>query len=86
MEAGGVGAAARHHGISRPSASARIRHLERRLGLPLLTRAPRGSRLTEQGAFVADWARTALDAAGALEAGIASLHHTARAGSRSRRA
>ncbi|GAA0963928.1 LysR family transcriptional regulator [Actinocorallia libanotica] len=74
---GSVGAAARSHGISQPAASARIRHLERRLGLRLLDRSPRGSRLTGHGALVADWAKTALDAASALEAGIASLHHTA---------
>ncbi|MEO3785552.1 LysR substrate-binding domain-containing protein [Actinocorallia sp. B10E7] len=73
---GGVGAAARSHGISQPAASSRIRHLERRLGLRLLDRSPQGSRLTEHGALVADWAKTALDAASALEAGIASLHHT----------
>ncbi|MDO0924025.1 LysR family transcriptional regulator [Streptomyces sp. TG1A-8] len=74
---GSVGAAARHHGISQPAASSRIRHLERRLGLQLLARSPQGSHLTEHGALVADWAKTALDAADAMEAGIASLHHTA---------
>lgn len=76
-EHGSVGAAARAHGVSQPSASARLRHLERRLGLPLLSRSTQGSRLTEQGALVAEWAREALDAAGLLEAGIASLHRGA---------
>lgn len=70
---GSVGAAARAHGISQPSASSRLRHLERRLGLHLLERSPRGSRLTEQGALVADWARTAVDAAASLDAGVTSL-------------
>ncbi|GHH82313.1 transcriptional regulator [Streptomyces sulfonofaciens] len=74
---GSVGAAAREHGISQPAASSRIRYLERRLGVVLLERSPQGSRLTAQGALVGDWARTALDAAAALEVGITSLHHTA---------
>lgn len=70
---GSVGAAAREHGITQPAASARISHLERRLGLQLLRRSPRGSRLTEQGALVADWARTAVEAATVLDAGVTSL-------------
>ncbi|MEU6734039.1 LysR family transcriptional regulator [Streptomyces physcomitrii] len=74
---GSVGAAARAHGISQPAASSRLRHLERRLGLELLTRSPTGSRLTEHGALVTDWARTAVEAAATLEAGIASLHRGA---------
>jgi DNA-binding transcriptional LysR family regulator len=71
---GSVGAAAREHGITQPAASARLSYLERRLGLPLLERSTRGSRLTEHGALVADWARATLDAAAALVAGVASLH------------
>ncbi|WP_329131257.1 LysR family transcriptional regulator [Streptomyces sp. NBC_01476] len=76
---GSLGAAAREHGISQPAASSRIKYLERRLGVTLLERSPQGSRLTGQGALVADWARTALDGAAALEAGIASLHNSAEA-------
>lgn len=74
---GSVGAAARAHGVSQPAASSRLRHLERRLGLQLLERSPRGSRLTEHGALVADWARTAVDAAASLDAGVTSLRGTA---------
>jgi DNA-binding transcriptional LysR family regulator len=70
---GSVGAAARAHGITQPAASARLSSLERRVGVALLERSPRGSRLTAQGALVADWARTAVDAAAALDAGITSL-------------
>ena len=70
---GSVGAAARAHGITQPAASTRLRGLERRLGLALLERSTRGSRLTAEGALVADWARTAVDAAAALDAGIVSL-------------
>ncbi len=70
---GSVGRAATAHRMSQPAASARLRHLERRLGLTLLHRTPRGSTLTETGALVADWARAAVDAADALAAGIAAL-------------
>nr|BFE61946.1 LysR family transcriptional regulator [Dactylosporangium thailandense] len=70
---GSVGRAAAAHGISQPAASARLRQLERRLGVTLLDRGPRGSSLTETGALIADWARSAVDAADALAAGIAAL-------------
>ncbi|WP_426511408.1 LysR substrate-binding domain-containing protein [Dactylosporangium sp. McL0621] len=70
---GSVGRAAVAHGMSQPAASARLRQLERRLGVTLLDRGPRGSSLTETGALIADWARVAVDAADALAAGIAAL-------------
>ncbi|GID92500.1 LysR family transcriptional regulator [Amorphoplanes digitatis] len=70
---GSVGRAAAAHRISQPAASARLRELERRLGLTLLHRSPRGSTLTGTGALVADWARAAVDAADALAAGAAAL-------------
>ena len=70
---GSVGQAAREHGVSQPAASARLRQLERRLGIALLNRTPRGSTLTGEGALVADWARTAIDAADALAAGVGAL-------------
>jgi DNA-binding transcriptional LysR family regulator len=70
---GSVGQAAREHGISQPAASARLRQLERRLGIALLSRSPRGSTLTADGGLVADWARTAVEAASALAEGAAAL-------------
>jgi DNA-binding transcriptional LysR family regulator len=73
---GSVGRAAAAHHISQPAASARLRELERRLGLTLLHRSPRGSTLTTTGALVADWARAAVDAAEALAAGAAALRST----------
>lgn len=76
-ELGSLGAAARAHRITQPAASSRVRHLERRLGVRLLDRSPRGSRLTEHGSLVADWARTAVDAATALDAGLTSLKQAA---------
>jgi DNA-binding transcriptional LysR family regulator len=70
---GSLGRAAEEHGISQPAASARIRQLEGRLGLALIERSPRGSRLTPSGALVADWAQAAVDAAAALDAGVTAL-------------
>lgn len=70
---GGIGAAARAHGISQPAASARIQQLEARIGVALVDRSPRGSQLSKAGALVADWARPVVEAAADLEAGIAAL-------------
>ncbi|MEV0583237.1 LysR family transcriptional regulator [Nonomuraea sp. NPDC050310] len=62
-ELGSVGQAARAAGVAQPSASKRLAQLERRLGLPLLERTPRGSTLTAEGRMVAGWAVAVLDAA-----------------------
>jgi DNA-binding transcriptional LysR family regulator len=70
---GSLGRAAAEHGLSQPAVSARMRLLERHLGLPLIERSPRGSRLTPAGALVADWAHAAVDAAAALDAGVTAL-------------
>lgn len=70
---GSLGLAAAEHGISQPAVSTRIRRLERQLGVSLVERSPRGSRLTSAGELVAGWAEAAIDAAAALEAGVASL-------------
>ena len=70
---GSLGLAAAEHGISQPAASTRIRRLERQLGVPLIERSPRGSRLTPDGELVAGWAQAAIDAAAALDVGVTSL-------------
>jgi DNA-binding transcriptional LysR family regulator len=70
---GSLGRAAAEHSMSQPAASARIRRLEGMLGLALIERSPRGSRLTSAGALVAGWAQAAVDAAAALEAGVTAL-------------
>src|ERR1700748_3471034 len=70
---GGIGRAAAEHGVSQPAASARMRLLEGQLGLALIERSPRGSRLTPAGALVAGWAQVAVDAAAALDAGVIAL-------------
>ncbi|MBO0517860.1 helix-turn-helix domain-containing protein, partial [Streptomyces beijiangensis] len=51
---GSLGKAARELGISQPAASGRIRSMEARLGVVLLERSPRGSRLTDAGVLVTD--------------------------------
>jgi molybdate transport repressor ModE-like protein len=70
---GSLGKAARAHGISQPAAASRIRNAERLIGLPLIVRSATGSRLTEHGAVIADWAHRVVEAAGALDAGITAL-------------
>ena len=70
---GSLGAAARELGITQPAASSRIRAMERLLGLALVDRSPRGSRLTDAGALVTDWARRIAEAAEAFDAGVQAL-------------
>lgn len=70
---GSLGRAARQHGISQPAAGSRIRHLEGLLGLSLIERSAAGSRLTRDGAMVADWAQPVVTAAAALDAGVTAL-------------
>ena len=70
---GSVSAAARAHNIAQPSASSRIRTLERQLGVRLLDRSPRGSTPTPEGVLVAGWANEILRAAHDLEAGLSAL-------------
>ncbi|RJL36101.1 LysR substrate-binding domain-containing protein [Bailinhaonella thermotolerans] len=78
-ELGSLGRAARAAGIAQPSASKRVAVLERRLGLPLLQRTPRGSALTPEGKMVADWAVQVLDAADELMRGVTALRERRRA-------
>jgi DNA-binding transcriptional LysR family regulator len=70
---GSVSGAAREHGITQPSASSRIRTLERQLGVTVLDRSPTGSRPTPDGQLIVDWADTVLDAAHRLAAGVDTL-------------
>ncbi|MFI6980013.1 LysR substrate-binding domain-containing protein [Embleya sp. NPDC050154] len=72
-ESGSLGSAARRFGISQPSASARMRTLERRLGVRLLERSTTGSVPTAAGLVITDWARGVLDQAHALVEGAAAL-------------
>ncbi|MFE4514386.1 LysR family transcriptional regulator [Kitasatospora sp. NPDC056783] len=70
---GSVGRAAAELGISQPSASSRIKGMERQIGVPLLDRSPRGSTPTEAGRLVVGWARQVVEAAQAMDAGIDAL-------------
>ncbi|HEY3481148.1 MAG TPA: LysR family transcriptional regulator [Streptomyces sp.] len=70
---GSLGRAARELGISQPAASGRLRALERQLGVALVRRSPGGSRLTDEGALVSEWARKVLEAAEAFDAGARAL-------------
>ncbi|MBC3986431.1 LysR family transcriptional regulator [Streptomyces sp. AC536] len=70
---GSLGRAARETGISQPAASGRIRAMERQLGVTLVERSPRGSRLTDAGTLVTEWARRVVEAAEAFDAGAHAL-------------
>ncbi|MEV6139493.1 LysR family transcriptional regulator [Nocardia sp. NPDC051990] len=73
IELGSLGRAAQAHGISQPSASSRIRYLEKLVGMSVLERTTLGSRPTPAGALIAEWARGVIDAAQQLDAGIDTL-------------
>jgi DNA-binding transcriptional LysR family regulator len=73
VELGSVSRAATAHGMTQPSASARITGLERHLGVTLLHRAPGGSVPTIDGAQIADWATRLLAVAAELDAGVQAL-------------
>jgi DNA-binding transcriptional LysR family regulator len=70
---GSIAAAAAVLGVSQQALSARMRNLERALGLTLLARTPAGSQLTAPGKLVVGWAEDVLDAAERLEAGVRSM-------------
>ena len=73
VELGSVSRAAEAHGVAQPSASSRLRTLERQLGLRLLDRSPTGSRPTPDGQLVSEWAADLLRRADELAASVASL-------------
>ncbi|HEY1106462.1 MAG TPA: LysR family transcriptional regulator, partial [Agromyces sp.] len=79
-EHGSLGAAARAVGMAQPNASRAIATLERNLGLSLVERHPRGSRLTADGVVVAEQAARLVDGAGELLATSRALRerHEAR--------
>jgi DNA-binding transcriptional LysR family regulator len=70
---GSISAAARLHHVSQPSATERIRTLERRLGVKLLRRGPGGSAPTPEGEAVAEWARKLLDAVAHMADAVAAI-------------
>ena len=72
-ELGSLGSAAARLGIAQPSASKRLSTLERRLGLTLVDRTRRGSRLTETGSTIVGWAQRVLDELDQLISGAEAL-------------
>ena len=70
---GSVSRAAAEYGISQPSATVRLRRLERDLGLRLLERGAAGTRPTSDGSLVAGWAESLLASARELTHAAASL-------------
>jgi molybdate transport repressor ModE-like protein len=70
---GSITAAAQEHGIAQPSATEKIRQLERRLGFRLLRRGPGGSIPTVQGEAVAGWGREVVRAVDRLATGVEAL-------------
>lgn len=70
---GSLGAAGRELGLTQQAASARMRTLERLVGVAVVQRGTRGSTLTDAGALLAGWSTPVLAAAAQLDAGIASL-------------
>lgn len=78
-DSGGLGAGARRVTMAQPNASRAMTALEASLGVRLLERGPRGSKVTPQGALVVDWARVVLDAAREFDAATKALSRERRA-------
>ena len=72
-ELGSMGAAAERLGMTQPAASRTLARFERRCGLTLLERSPRGSRLTSHGSLMVDWSREVLAAAERMSLSAAAL-------------
>ncbi len=70
---GSISAAARECGITQQSASARLRGIERMLGLELLQRTTRGVEATPAGETAAAWADEVLAAAERFRIGVGTL-------------
>src|SRR5882757_7891306 len=75
---GSLNLAARELGRTQQAVSARIASMETQTGVVLVVRTPRGSSMTPAGAMVAEWAGRLLEAAGELDAGLATLRHDRR--------
>ncbi len=73
VELGSVSKAAAAHQIAQPSASSRVRYLEKQLGISLLERSPSGSVPTAAGSLVAGWAEATIRSAHELNAGVDAL-------------
>jgi DNA-binding transcriptional LysR family regulator len=70
---GSVARAAEELDIPAATANARLRNLEHQLGVSLLDRTPTGSRPTEVGRLVVEWAGDVLESTERLVAGVGAL-------------
>jgi molybdate transport repressor ModE-like protein len=70
---GSLGAAGRELGLTQQAVSARVRTVEKLVGVAVLHRGPRGSTLTDAGALLVDWATRVLAAAEELDTAIGAL-------------
>lgn len=75
---GSLGAAARELGLTQQAVSARLSAMEAQTGVRLAIRSARGSQLTSAGVVVTEWADQLLEAAGQVDAGLASLRTESR--------
>jgi molybdate transport repressor ModE-like protein len=75
---GSLGAAARELGMTQPAASARLRAMESRCGLNLVTRSPRGSTLTDDGRVLGEAAARVLREADSFEVALDTLRDHSR--------
>ncbi|HUJ26019.1 MAG TPA: LysR family transcriptional regulator [Myxococcales bacterium] len=73
-ERGSVTEAARQLGLNQPTLTRQLQKLEGEVGMQLVTRTPRGAKLTDAGKRFVRRAREALDA---LRQGVAELHELA---------
>lgn len=60
VDAPSVGAAGRQIGMAQPNASRSLALIERRIGVRIIERSPRGSTLTQDGRLITSWAQDAL--------------------------
>lgn len=78
QDRGSIGTAADAVGMTQPNASRALRRYERRCGVPLLVRSPKGTRLTPEGDLVVAWARDVISSTERLVAGTDALSGTLR--------
>ena len=72
-DAGSIAGAAHRLGVTQPAASSRLRAMENRLGLTLVSRRAAGSQLTEAGHALCGWAEPVFDALHRVELGVDAL-------------
>ncbi|HKC28859.1 MAG TPA: LysR family transcriptional regulator [Jatrophihabitans sp.] len=72
---GSLNATAAEIGVTQQAVSARVSALETQTGVRLVSRTAHGSKLTDAGVVVAEWADRLLTVAAEVDAGLATLRH-----------